>query len=100
MIHPPIIYLPFFRGKCQSCQKHLRNVHITDEEFKHLSSHIFDKILIGNNIFGKTTPQELESFIKFIDKTKPYDCVIDGLNVAYSKHKTNPVENADLVNLI
>lgn len=97
-----LLILPFscFSGKCQSCSKQLRSVYATDDEFNELSNHFLDKILIGSSIFSKTTPQELESFLTFVDRTKPYDCVIDGLNVAHSKNSTNPLVQANSVDLI
>ncbi|KAJ6646082.1 Mitochondrial ribonuclease P catalytic subunit [Pseudolycoriella hygida] len=67
------------RGKCESCRRHLSNVNVTNDEFNELSKYLLDKILIGNN----STAQEVEAFISFIDKTKPYDYIIDALNVAY-----------------
>lgn len=30
-----------------------------------------------------TNAQEIQSFINFIDKNKPYDLIIDGLNIMY-----------------
>lgn len=40
---------------------------------------IFDKIV--------TEPEEMQLFINFIDKNKPYDIIVDGLNIMYrTKH--------------
>lgn len=60
-------------------------VKLTAPEFQRLSSEFLEKVLIRKNVFLKTNPAELERFQKFIDTIRPYDCVIDGLNVAYSK---------------
>lgn len=30
-----------------------------------------------------TEPQEIQSFINFINKNKPYDIIADGLNIMY-----------------
>lgn len=41
------------------------------------------KRLIFNKIYYVTDPQEMQSFRDFIDKNKPYDVVIDGLNIMF-----------------
>ncbi|KAJ6634895.1 Mitochondrial ribonuclease P catalytic subunit [Pseudolycoriella hygida] len=82
------------RGKCESCKQHLPNVHITDEELGQLSDHFLNKVLVGRDIFTKSTPEEFQTFIRFMDKTIPYDCVIDGLNVAYSLNTNDPVKRS------
>ncbi|XP_037035089.1 mitochondrial ribonuclease P catalytic subunit-like [Bradysia coprophila] len=85
------------QGTCQSCRKRLRDIDITDDEFKNLSNHFFDKIFIEENIFNKSTPGELKSFIAFFDETGPYHCVIDGLNVGYCNQTFNPIAQSKLV---
>ncbi|XP_055915742.1 mitochondrial ribonuclease P catalytic subunit-like [Eupeodes corollae] len=71
-------------GKCSNCKSHMRNISISDDEFKTLSTSFWERVLIRKDVFQKSTPKEVEDFTKFIEKTGPYDCVIDGLNVAYS----------------
>lgn len=86
------------RGVCTSCKKPLENISITKEEFDNLCSSFLQKVLIRKNVFLKSTPEELNKFEKFIEKTAPYDCVIDGLNVAFSSGiKKSPIVHAKLL---
>ncbi|KAF5282016.1 hypothetical protein FQA39_LY00540 [Lamprigera yunnana] len=71
-------------GNCINCNNVLRNIELSEEEFKDLKTTIFNNVIVGSNVFYKSTPAELEKFKKFILNMKNYDVVIDGLNVAYS----------------
>ena len=72
------------RGKCSACASHMDSVEISDEEFTELATKFLDKALIKKDVYLKSSPTELARFKEFVDKTIPYDCVIDGLNVAFS----------------
>lgn len=76
--------LSIYRGRCSGCKKNLSQNVLTNEEFNQLKNTFLSKVLIRDNIFLKTDPQELDNFVNFIEQNAPYDCVIDGLNVAYS----------------
>lgn len=53
-----------------------------------------NKVIIGSDIYRKTNPRELERFKKFIEDTKPYDIVIDGLNTSYIQNNYMPMLEA------
>lgn len=54
--------------------------------FEKMSMEVYNKMLIGKNIFRKTSPKELESFINFMKEQEyPFDFVIDGLNYILTK---------------
>ncbi|XP_034107293.1 mitochondrial ribonuclease P catalytic subunit [Drosophila albomicans] len=85
-------------GKCAACQQHLEHVAISEAEFASLRDAFLDKVLIRNDIFQKSTPAEVERFKRYVEQTAPYDCVIDGLNVAYSTgNKKPPTQLAQLL---
>ncbi|XP_059620123.1 mitochondrial ribonuclease P catalytic subunit-like [Phlebotomus argentipes] len=67
-------------GVCNSCNNLLKSVQITDEDFHELQCQFLDKVLIRKDVFVKSNPSELDNFRKFLSKTPPFDCVIDGLN--------------------
>jgi mitochondrial ribonuclease P protein 3 len=71
-------------GKCRSCSHQLSSIKLNADEFAKLSRTFLDDVLVRKDIFLKSSDEELERFRKFIDKTGPFGCVIDGLNVAYS----------------
>lgn len=50
-----------------------------------------NRIIIGSDIYRKTNPRELQRFKKFIEDTKPYDIVIDGLNISYIQNNYIPI---------
>ncbi|TDG42460.1 hypothetical protein AWZ03_011114 [Drosophila navojoa] len=77
-------------GKCSNCQQNLQHVAISDAQFTELRESFLQKVLIRNDVFQKTTPEELQRFKQYVEKTAPYDCVIDGLNVAYSTGTKKP----------
>lgn len=54
------------------------------DDFERLKTSFFNDVIVGKNLFNKTTPEELERFKNFLSRNGPYDIVIDGLNVAYS----------------
>lgn len=43
--------------------------------------------LIFNKMYYVTVPQEIESFVNFINKNKPYDIIVDGLNIMFIAKK-------------
>lgn len=86
------------QGVCTNCKNPLENISISKEEFDNLCSSFLQKVLIRENVFLKSTPEEVIRFNKFVEKTAPYDCVIDGLNVAFSNGvKKSPIAPAKLL---
>ncbi|XP_011496387.1 PREDICTED: mitochondrial ribonuclease P protein 3 isoform X2 [Ceratosolen solmsi marchali] len=72
------------RGICKSCSQLLQTTNINKEEFKQLSQSFMQNAIIGKNILYASSPQELKRYMIFINSMKPYNLVIDGLNVAYA----------------
>ncbi|XP_058823918.1 mitochondrial ribonuclease P catalytic subunit [Topomyia yanbarensis] len=72
------------KGKCSHCKSTLASIVVQEHSFRALKDAFLKAVIIKKEIFNKTTPEELQRFQLFIDKTKPYDVVIDGLNVAFS----------------
>lgn len=79
-----------FRGNCKHCGYSLPKITFNAEEFQKLAKSVMNKVLIGSDIYYKTNPKELSNFQQFIEKTKPYDIVIDGLNLTYAQSKSEP----------
>lgn len=93
------IYIFFsFSGKCKNCNQILKPVKITEFEFKTLQECFKSNVMIGNNIFNNSSPQELDNFKDFIETTAPYDVVVDGLNLAYAYR--GKIANNSLVSII
>lgn len=78
------------KGKCPSCASQLPGVKLMDSEFQKIAVAFLEDIIIKSDVFIKSNPQEVERFKTFVEKTKPYDCVIDGLNVAFSQGNRLP----------
>ncbi|RVE46968.1 hypothetical protein evm_008352 [Chilo suppressalis] len=74
-------------GQCSYCREKLDCLKIGEEEFLTLQKNIKDKLIVGSDLFLKTTPQELDKFLKFIHKMAPFDIVLDALNIAYVARK-------------
>lgn len=90
-----------YRGICDNCSRKLDNFELTDEDFQELKSKIFEKVIVGRDVFVKTSPEEVERFKKFSDNMGQFDVVLDGLNVAYSAGtKQNPHVFSSLVNVV
>ncbi|CAH2090267.1 unnamed protein product [Euphydryas editha] len=76
-------------GKCRCCNKTLDCLTLSEEEFSILQKNVKEKLIVGSDLFLKTSPDELNRFLDFINKTSPYDVVLDGLNIAYSVGKSD-----------
>lgn len=72
---------------CQKCNKDVSQQSLSDKDYMRLLE-ATKKHLIFNNMYYVTHPEEIQSFINFIDKNKPYDIIVDGLNVMYIVKRT------------
>lgn len=72
------------KGNCDICQAKLPHLQLMDREFNELQKHFLQSVLIRDDVFQKSSPDEVKLFLKIMQKCASYDCVIDGLNVVYS----------------
>lgn len=49
-----------------------------------MRQHFLEQVIEGSDVFLSSDPVEVKQFLKFIQKTAPYDVVIDGLNVSHA----------------
>ena len=71
-------------GTCGQCGYALKT--IGKEETDILRQEVYKKVLDQNDIFLASSPQEVKSFFKFLQenaKDKPYDLIVDGMNMGY-----------------
>ncbi|XP_077320837.1 mitochondrial ribonuclease P catalytic subunit [Lithobates pipiens] len=71
-------------GHCQACKQQIESINLTPEEYSVLKKAVITSIIQGEDTFRKTTPNELQAFLEFVNSRPPYDLVVDGLNVAYN----------------
>ncbi|XP_068629830.1 mitochondrial ribonuclease P catalytic subunit [Battus philenor] len=78
--------------QCLCCNDTLKCFKLTKEEFELLHKNIKDKLIIGSDLFLKTSPKEIQSFMSFVDRTAPYDIVLDALNIGYTLGKSSNID--------
>ncbi|CAC5401866.1 MRPP3 [Mytilus coruscus] len=78
-----------YRGECKSCMRKMEQAELTKEEFQELRSVFLDRTLYEGDTFYWTSPEELKTFLGFLEKNGPFDIVIDNLNLIFS-HITRP----------
>ncbi|XP_023949668.2 mitochondrial ribonuclease P catalytic subunit isoform X2 [Bicyclus anynana] len=74
-------------GQCKNCDLTLDCLRLSAEEFATLQQNVKDKLIVGSDLFLKTSPEELKKFMDLVENTGPYDIVLDALNVAYTAGK-------------
>ncbi|KRZ43116.1 Vacuolar protein sorting-associated protein 53 -like protein [Trichinella pseudospiralis] len=68
---------------CSCCGNALKQMALSDEEFKSLKDDVFKRIVFGEDPSRQTTIEELIHFQQFLNKNGPFDVVVDGCNIAY-----------------
>ncbi|CAH0550785.1 unnamed protein product [Brassicogethes aeneus] len=79
-----------FKGTCKNCRQNLDTFELTNEEFQELKDVLFKNVILGRDIFVKTSPQEMSNFQNFILQQEKFDVVLDGLNIAFSVGTKHP----------
>ncbi|CAD1480357.1 unnamed protein product [Heterotrigona itama] len=80
-----------FRLLCQNCKQKLSQLNLSNEEYEYLLKATKEQ-LIFTKMYYVTIPEEIQSYMKFIDKNKPYDIILDGLNFMYHIKYNNQLE--------
>lgn len=80
-------------GICSSCKRKLEACSLTREEFMILRDSFLKYSLQKSDIFINTTGSEFEKYCKYVDKYKPFDIVLDGLNVAHADQEDKSRKN-------
>lgn len=70
------------KGMCRCCGTELESIQLTAEEYQQLKDKVMVNVIQGQDVFNKTTPEELERFKAFVKKKPAFDVVVDGLNIA------------------
>ncbi|XP_044254597.1 mitochondrial ribonuclease P catalytic subunit isoform X2 [Tribolium madens] len=78
------------RGVCKFCNSKLLQFDLTQSEFDEIKQKIIDNVIIGKDVYARTTAEELSKFKSFVSNMPSFDVVIDGLNVAYSAGLKQP----------
>ncbi|KAK9723298.1 Protein-only RNase P [Popillia japonica] len=78
-------------GVCKNCDKKLSRLELTASEFEQLKAAFFENVIIGRDVFHKTTPEELQRFRIFVENMEKFDVIVDGLNVLYSAGVKQPL---------
>lgn len=88
-------------GVCKNCDKKLSRLELTASEFEQLKAAFFENVIIGRDVFHKTTPEELQRFRTFVENMEKFDVIVDGLNVLYSAGVKQPLHvQSTLVSLL
>lgn len=77
----------------------LSSLRLNEDEFNALQRNVKDKLIVKSDLFINTSPQELTRFLSFIEKTAPYDIIIDGLNVAFAAGDRHNVNRVNLLSV-
>ncbi|KAJ8684438.1 hypothetical protein QAD02_020230, partial [Eretmocerus hayati] len=87
-------------GCCDCCNHKLRPTTLSKDEFKVLSSEILKLIVLGQKMHHGASPQELKKYKVFLQSMRPYEVVIDGLNIAYEGKKDSRGSLSNILQLV
>ncbi|KAI3383889.1 hypothetical protein SNEBB_008840 [Seison nebaliae] len=78
-------------GKLKGINDKISNLNeLSKNDYDELVKLLQKRVLIDTDIYQRTSPGELKDFQKFLeDNSSNYDCVVDGLNLAYTRKSKN-----------
>jgi len=74
-------------GKCPVTAKKLERLRLVN--FDILQNEFLERVLIQDNVYKNTDPDDLKNLEKFMKNHGPFDMVMDGLNACYYNNATN-----------
>lgn len=95
-----LFYTFTYRAQCKNCNLTLECLRLSADEFTTLQQNIKEKLIMGSDLFLKTSPEELKRFMDFVEQTKPYDIVLDALNIAYVAGKGDVNERIRILTFV
>ena len=77
----------FTRLCCHGCSNTLTENMLNRTDFEKMKSIFYEDVMVRNNTFINSNPEELADFERVLQRQEPFDYVIDGLNVMFNQLK-------------
>ena len=75
------------KGICRNCGEQLAREDLSSDQFEQLRESFLQKCVQREDVFLNTSPKELKIFQDFLSNQKPFDFVLDGLNISLRMSK-------------
>jgi len=67
--------------RCKNCHESIGSPHLSQRDIDLLKDNIMSRLIVSDDIYQNSDPQELEKFDAVLTQKETFDIVIDGLNV-------------------
>uniref|UniRef100_A0A915HNI8 PRORP domain-containing protein n=1 Tax=Romanomermis culicivorax TaxID=13658 RepID=A0A915HNI8_ROMCU len=70
--------------RCTICNQKLQSEELTSDDFALMRRQVLHHLIKGDDVFRNSNPAEMQSFLRFVERNKPFELALDALNLAFA----------------